>query len=37
MPLWGEVRRHASLSGVRAAADGSLLLTASSNNQARKG
>lgn len=37
MPLWGEVRRHASLNGVRAAAVDSLLLTAFSNNQARKG
>ena len=35
MPLWGEVRRHASLSGARAAADGSQLFTAFSNNQAR--
>lgn len=35
MPLRGEVRRHASLSGARAAADGSQLFTAFSNNQAR--
>lgn len=37
MPLWGEVRRHVSLSGAQAAADGSQLFTAFSNNQARKG